>query len=303
MLGGGGNPVAPTTIFWGVSLFIKVAPLGFFVTQDRVAVNTPTDDVYILITNDDGAYAPGILVLQEALARHWDTVVVAPDREQSAASHALTLHHPLRVQQIAEGRFAIDGTPTDCVMLGMHGLLERKPTLVVSGINQGSNLGDDVIYSGTVAAAVEGTLLGCRSIAMSLLGGPDEQFDFEQASLVACEIVSEAVKGNLDGDFLLNVNVPAGPPGSSAGYRVSRLGRRVYREGIFHNTDPRGKPYYWIGGQDPTWVGGVDTDFQAVEDGYVSITPLRLDWTFDEGLERIRTWNLPDRPGEGDGDS
>ncbi len=267
--------------------------------QDRVEVNIPSDDVYILITNDDGVYAPGILALNEMLSRHWDTVVVAPDREQSAASHALTLHHPLRVQQVEAERYAVDGTPTDCVMLGMHGLLDRKPILVVSGINQGSNLGDDVIYSGTVAAAVEGTLLGCRSIALSLVGGPNDNFDFKQAALVARDIVSEAVKGSLDGDFLLNVNVPAGPPGSAAGYRVCRLGRRIYREGILHNTDPRGKPYYWIGGQDPTWVGGADTDFQAIEDGYVSITPLRLDWTFDEGLDRIGTWDLPESPGEG----
>ena len=256
------------------------------------------DDVYILITNDDGIYAPGIRELEQALSGRWDTVVVAPDREQSASSHALTLHHPLRVQEVGDGRYAVDGTPTDCVMLGMHGLLDRKPTLVISGINQGSNLGDDVIYSGTVAAAVEGTLLGCRSIAISLVGGPDDRFDFTQSARIACEIVAEAVMGNLDGDFLLNVNVPPGPPGSARGYRACRLGRRIFREGIFHNTDPRGKPYYWIGGQDPTWVGGEDTDFQAVEDGYVSITPLRLDWTHDGAMERIKNWNLPECPEE-----
>lgn len=260
-------------------------------------MSSSTDNVYILITNDDGIYAPGILALREALSRRWETVVIAPDREQSAASHALTLHQPLRVQKIAEGRYAVEGTPTDCVMLGMHGLLDRKPTLVVSGINLGSNLGDDVIYSGTVAAAVEGTLLGCLSIAISLAGGSGDESDFEQAAMVACEIVSGAVKGRLDGDFLLNVNVPAGPPGSAGGYRVCRLGRRIFREGIFRNTDPRGRPYYWIGGQDPTWVGGDDSDFKAIEEGFVSITPLRLDWTFDEGLDRIRDWDLPERPG------
>ena len=266
-------------------------------------MSTSTDGVYILITNDDGIYAPGLSALEEVLSARWDTVVVAPDREQSAASHALTLHHPLRVRQVGEVRYSVDGTPTDCVMLGMHGLLERKPTLVVSGINQGANLGDDVIYSGTVAAAVEGTLLGCRSIAVSLVGGPDDQFDFRQAARVAGEVVAEAANGSLDGDFLLNVNVPGGPPGSAKGYRVCRLGRRIYREGIFQNTDPRGRPYYWIGGQDPTWIGGDDTDFKAVEEGYVSITPLRLDWTFDEGMERIRAWKLPDSPGSDPGES
>jgi 5'-nucleotidase len=190
-------------------------------------------------------------------------------------------------------------------MLGMHGLLDRKPDLVVSGINQGSNLGDDVIYSGTVAAAVEGTLLGTRSVAISLLAGPDETFDFRQAAQVAVQVVEQVVNGDIGEDFLLNVNVPAGPPGSARGYRVSRLGRRIYREGIFFDKDPRGRPYYWIGGQDPTWVGGEDADFKTVEEGYVSLSPLRLDWTHEPSLAEISAWDLvasgraPEGPTEG----
>ncbi|MFC1628422.1 5'/3'-nucleotidase SurE [Gemmatimonadota bacterium] len=259
----------------------------------------PSDQLYILLTNDDGVHAPGLRVLEKALAARWDTVVVAPDREQSASSHSLTLHHPLRVQQLDEKRFSVDGTPTDCVMLGMHGLLPRQPNLIVSGINHGSNLGDDVIYSGTVAAAVEGCLLGGASIAISLVPADDNGFDLRQAEEVACAVVAETIRNGLKKDYLLNVNIPPGPPGSAKGYRVSRLGRRSFREGIFKDTDPRGKPYYWIGGQDPAWVGGDDADFKAIEDGYVSLTPLRLDWTDESGMGLLQGWELIDINGCG----
>lgn len=258
-----------------------------------------TDQVYILLTNDDGVHAPGLRVIEKALAARWDTVVIAPDREQSASSHSLTLHHPLRVQKLDENRFSVDGTPTDCVMLGMHGLVDRKPNLIVSGINHGSNLGDDVIYSGTVAAAVEGCLLGGASIAISLVPADDNGFDLRQAEEVACSVVAEVIRSGLKKDFLLNVNIPPGPPGSAKGYRVCSLGRRTYREGIFQDTDPRGKPYYWIGGQDTAWVGGQDTDFKAIEDGYVSLTPLRLDWTDEIGMGLLRNWELIDINGCG----
>ena len=251
----------------------------------------PTD-ILILITNDDGINAPGLRVLEEALSARWATVVVAPDREQSAASHALTLHHPLRMVPMGAGRYAVDGTPTDCVMLSMHGLLPRRPDVVVSGINQGSNLGDDVIYSGTVAAAVEGTLLGARSMAVSLAPDADDKFDFRQAAHVSVTVVERMLAEDHMGGYLLNVNVPSGPPGSARGLRVCRLGRRIFREGIFSHTDPRGRPYYWIGGQDPTWEGEADSDFQAIEDGFISVAPLRLDWTHEEGLEQIRRWDL-----------
>lgn len=266
-------------------------------------MNRSSDEVRILLTNDDGIYSPGLVALEEALSEHWDTVIIAPDREQSASSHSLTLHLPLRVHQLDENRYSIDGTPTDCVMLAMHGLLPRKPNLLVSGINHGSNLGDDVIYSGTVAAAVEGTLLGCSSIAISLVPDEDNGFDLEQSKDVACKVVAEVIHSALKEDFLLNVNVPAGPPGSARGFRVCRLGRRTFREGIYHDLDPRGRPYYWIGGQDPAWVGGDDTDFKAIEEKYVSLTPMRLDWTREEELELIREWELHGLkecpPGEG----
>ncbi len=255
-------------------------------------MNGDPSDILILVTNDDGIHAEGLLALEAALASRWRTVVVAPDREQSAASHALTLHHPLRVVPMSEDRYAVDGTPTDCVMLSMHGLLERRPDLVVSGINQGSNLGDDVTYSGTVAAAVEGTLLGARSAAFSLVPDADGGFDYRQAAQVAVAVVERLLQEETAGKYLLNVNVPPGPPGSARGIRVCRLGRRIYREGIFHNTDPRGRPYYWIGGQDPTWEGASDSDFQAIEDGWISLSPLRLDWTHEEGLERVRSWTF-----------
>jgi 5'-nucleotidase len=255
-------------------------------------VSRTASDILILLTNDDGIHATGLLTLEKALSARWGTVVVAPDREQSAASHALTLHHPLRMVPMGAGRFAVDGTPTDCVMLSMHGLLPRRPDVVVSGINQGSNLGDDVIYSGTVAAAVEGTLLGARSAAISLAPDADGGFDFRQAAEVSVTVVERMLAEDNMGGYLLNVNIPSGVPGSARGIRVCRLGRRVFREGIFHNTDPRGRPYYWIGGQDPTWEGGADSDFQAIEDGFISVAPLRLDWTHEEGLERVRSWGL-----------
>jgi len=261
------------------------------------------DEPYILITNDDGIYAPGLQTLADALAGRWDTVVVAPDREQSASSHSLTLHHPLRVQKVTPDRYSVDGTPTDCVMLGMHGLLPRKPNLVISGINQGSNLGDDVIYSGTVAAAVEGTLLGCAAIAISLVPDAGNGYDFTAARDISCEVVAQVIRDGLRPDFLLNVNIPGGPAGNIHGYRVCRLGRRIYREGILQDVDPRGKPYYWIGGQDPAWVGGDDTDFQAIEDGYISLTPLRLDWTRDEELSAMHDWELISPAGCGNGEN
>ncbi len=271
------------------------------IDEKVTGVTEASDQVYILLTNDDGVYAPGLQTLSEALAEHWSTVVVAPDREQSASSHSLTLHHPLRVQRLKADRYAVDGTPTDCVMLGMHGLLSRKPDLIVSGINQGSNLGDDVIYSGTVAAAVEGTLLGCAAIAISLVPDAGNGYDFTAARDIACEVVAQVIRDGLRSDYLLNVNIPGGPAEAIQGYRVCRLGRRSFREGIFEDVDPRGRPYYWIGGQDPTWKGGEDTDFQAIEDGYISLTPLRLDWTREEELASMRDWELITPAGCGNG--
>src|SRR5215475_11410086 len=194
----------------------------------------------ILVTNDDGVHAAGLAALAAALEDLGDVYVVAPDREQSAVGHALTLHRPLRVTQMGERRFAVNGTPSDCVNLAVLGLLPERPVLVASGINHGSNLGDDVTYSGTVSAAMEGALLGVPSVAFSLVSG-----DFAEAGRVAQLVVARILVEGLPPKTLLNVNVPAG---TVRGLRTTRLGHRVYSDKIVEQRDPRGRPYYWIGG-------------------------------------------------------
>src|SRR6266700_2267857 len=205
----------------------------------------------ILVTNDDGVHAAGLQALAAALDELGEVYVVAPDREQSAVGHALTLHRPLRVTQVGERRFAVNGTPSDCVNLAVLGFLPERPVLVASGINHGSNLGDDVTYSGTVSAAMEGTLLGVPA------------------------------------KTLLNVNAPAGP---ANGIRMTRLGHRVYREKIVQETDPRGLPYYWIGAGPPEWNDDEGSDISAVNRGQASVTPLHLDLTHYGALGRMADW-------------
>ncbi len=239
----------------------------------------------VLVTNDDGINAPGLAALAEALAPLGDVYVVAPEREQSTVGHALTLHRPLRVDRLAERRFAVNGTPSDCVNLAVLGLLPAEPKLVVSGINHGSNLGDDVTYSGTVSAAMEGTLLGIPSIAVSLVG--PEQGGFEQAGKIARLIAMRALVEGLPAKTLLNVNVPVGRP---KGIRFTRLGHRVYKEKMVEEKDPRGKTYYWIGAGPPLWDNREATDIIAVQDGYVAVTPLHLDLTHYEALRRLGDW-------------
>jgi 5'-nucleotidase len=237
----------------------------------------------ILITNDDGVHAPGLAALTDALAELGDTYVIAPEREQSACGHALTLHRPLRVHPVGERRFAVNGTPSDCVNLGVLGFLPEAPTVIVSGINHGSNLGDDVTYSGTVSAAMEGTLLGVPSIAVSLADGGD----FAEAGRVARLIVMRVLVEGLPDKTLLNVNVPAQPP---RGIRVTRLGHRVYSGKIVEQADPRGRPHYWIGGGAPEWGALEGTDMGAVHEGYVAVTPLHLDLTEYSQLDLVRSW-------------
>jgi 5'-nucleotidase len=232
----------------------------------------------ILVTNDDGIQADGIRALAEALAPLGTVSIIAPDREQSASSHALTLHRPLRVRRIADGVMSVDGTPTDAVLLGVHGFLKRKPALVVSGINHGPNMGSDVMYSGTVAAASEGTFLGIPSVAISLATwGPAA--DFAPAARVARNLVRDLLRRGLSPHSCLNVNVPAIPYEQIKGVRVTRLGKRVYRDVIVEKTDPRGKLYYWIGGEEPTWEHDEASDFTAVEEGFISVTPLLFELT------------------------
>ena len=239
----------------------------------------------VLVTNDDGINAPGLAALAEALAPLGDVYVVAPEREQSTVGHALTLHRPLRVDRLGERRFAVNGTPSDCVNLAVLGLLPAEPKLVVSGINHGSNLGDDVTYSGTVSAAMEGTLLGIPSIAVSLVG--PEQGGFEAAGKIALLIAMRALAEGLPAKTLLNVNVPGGRP---KGIRFARLGHRVYKEKMVEEKDPRGKTYYWIGAGPPLWDDREATDIIAVQDGYAAVTPLHLDLTHYGALRRLGDW-------------
>jgi 5'-nucleotidase len=245
----------------------------------------------ILCTNDDGYLAPGITVLARAAATLGSVTMVAPDREQSATSNSLTLHHPLRARRARDGAWIVDGTPTDCVILAVNELLGGRPDVCVSGVNHGSNMGEDVLYSGTVAAAMEATVIGIPAIALSYCGVfPEELEGFED--LVARVLGAILRRGSFPEDTLFNVNLPAIPPGEVKGMRITSLGRRRYADSITRAKDPSGKEYFWIGGGVATWRGPEHSDFQAVEDGYVSITPLHLDLTNYTLLEDIRAWDL-----------
>jgi 5'-nucleotidase len=240
----------------------------------------------ILVSNDDGIHSAGLAALVDAMAKVGEVVVVAPDREQSACSHALTLHRPLRIDEIAPGRWMVDGTPTDCVNLGVNGILPARPSLLVSGINKGANLGDDVTYSGTVSAAMEGTLLGIPSIAVSLIGRGT--FAFEAAAGFAGRLAAWVLAKGLPPDTLLNVNVPQPAAGATLrGVRLTRMGRRRYGDAIVEKTDPRGRKYYWIGGEELDFVKEEGTDFHAVDDGWVSVTPIHLDLTNYASFEAL----------------
>ena len=237
----------------------------------------------VVLTNDDGVHAPGLAALERALAELGDVYVLAPEREQSACGHALTLHRPLRPHQLGERRFAVNGTPSDCVNLAVLGFLPAPPVLVVSGINHGANLGDDVTYSGTVSAAMEGTLLGVPSIAVSLVDGGD----LDTAARVARMIALRVLVAGLPAKTLLNVNVPARAP---RGIRLTRLGHRVYLGKVVEQADPRGRSHYWIGGGEPKWDALDGTDMCAVHEGYVSLTPLHLDLTNHRALMELNDW-------------
>jgi 5'-nucleotidase len=244
----------------------------------------------ILVTNDDGYLALGISTLRGAAAAHGDVEVVAPDREQSATSHSLTMHHPLRVRSVRDVR-VVDGTPTDCVILAVGELLEQRPDYVFSGINHGANLGDDVLYSGTVAGAMEATLLGIPAIALSYTGRDPEAI--EGWGTAVSELLGQIVgRETFPKDTLLNVNIPPIDPSALRGVRVTRLGRRVYEGSLMRAHDPSGKEYFWIGGGQTTWWGDIDSDFRAIEDGFISVTPLHLDLTNFDLLQDIRDWRL-----------
>jgi 5'-nucleotidase len=247
--------------------------------------------VKILVTNDDGINAPGIDALARALSEVAQIAVVAPDRERSAVSHALTLHHPLRARQIAPGRFSVDGTPTDCVNLGIHSLLDFHPNLVISGINRGANLGDDVTYSGTVAAALEATLMGIPAIAISL-ASLDEDADYSAAARFAATIAGLVFRNGLPKDTFLNVNVPNLPSGSLKKPLVTIQGKRRYEGTIVDKVDPRGRSYYWIGTADLDFHDIEGTDFAAIKRGHISITPLHLDMTNHGSIALLNNWTF-----------
>lgn len=234
----------------------------------------------ILVTNDDGIFSEGLKCLAEAMAEIAEVVVVAPDREQSASGHSLTLHRPLRMRRLREHWYSVDGTPTDCVNMAVQGVLkEDPPDLVVSGINYGVNMGDDVTYSGTVSAAFEANMHQLPAVAFSQEVG--EGFDFERSASFARELVEVLTRQELPEDLLLNVNFPAA---ECRGIRWTRLGKRYYHQTIVEKVDPMGRKYYWIAGS-PRWENQSGTDHEAVTQGYASVTPLHLDLTDYRSLE------------------
>ncbi len=243
----------------------------------------------ILLTNDDGIQSAGLQMLAEQVRSLGRVVVVAPDRERSAVGHALTLHAPLRAHKYQQDWWAVDGTPTDCVNLGIHGLLKAKPDLVISGINRGANMGDDLTYSGTVAAAMEATLMGVPAFAMSLDGRHFSAEAFGWAARVAREMAETVREHGLPADTFLNINVPEGRP---TGIRLTRQGKRVYEGAVVKKSDPRGNDYYWIGAGELSFQNLDGTDFNAVAAGDVSVTPLHLDLTNYAALERLRQWQM-----------
>ncbi len=242
----------------------------------------------ILVSNDDGVYAPGIQVLAKYLSEVANVTVVAPDRNRSAASHSLTLERPLRVRKTEEGFFAVNGTPTDCVHLALTGLLDSLPDMVVSGINHGANLGDDVLYSGTVAAAVEGRHLGYPTMALSLCG--DNPTHFETAGEIAKQVVLHMQKESLPKEYILNVNVPDIAYDALKGIKTTRLGHRHLAEPVIPMTDPKGNPIYWVGPPGACQDAGPDTDFYAIANQYAAVTPLKIDMTNFQALSRVEHW-------------
>lgn len=244
----------------------------------------------ILLANDDGIHSEGLRALGDALADLDRIVVVAPDRERSAASHSLTLDRPLRAEEVRPDWYAVDGTPTDCVILAVNAILGERPSLVVSGINRGANLGDDVFYSGTVSAAMEAILLGIPAIAVSLAGRSD--FQYAAAASFTRSLVASVLEGGLPPNTLFNVNVPNRSLEEVRGWACTRLGRRRYSDTVAENVDPRGRKIYWIGGQEVEASGEDGTDFAALASAKVSLTPIHLDLTNHACIESLSRLDL-----------
>lgn len=244
--------------------------------------------MHILVSNDDGYRAPGLISLAQALEGIARVTVVAPERDRSGASNSLTLDQPLRAHPVEPAVYRVDGTPTDCVHLAITGLLEDEPDMVVSGINAGANLGDDVLYSGTVAAATEGRFLGLPAIAISLVSTAPAHYD--TAARVAVSLLERLERDPLPADTILNVNVPDRPWDELAGFEATRLGHRHRAEPVIRGEDPRGRPIYWIGPPGEEEDAGQGTDFHAVSRGYVSVTPIQVDLTRYEALDQVASW-------------
>jgi 5'-nucleotidase len=241
----------------------------------------------ILLSNDDGVHAEGLNLLAEVLSEMGELDVIAPDRDRSGASNSLTLD-PLRPQKLKNGYISLEGTPTDCVHLALTGFLEHKPDIVVSGINEGPNLGDDVIYSGTVAAAMEGRIFGIPSLAISLVKG--EELNYKSAAIVAKQLIEQLTHDPLPAATILNVNIPDVSLDKLRGFEVTRLGTRHNAEPMIKATDPRNRTIYWVGPVGPEQDAGPGTDFHAIKSGYVSITPLQVDLTNYAAFEQVSTW-------------
>jgi 5'-nucleotidase len=242
----------------------------------------------ILISNDDGYQSPGIEVLAAALGKFATVIVIAPDRDRSGASNSLTLENPIRARNHQNGFISVNGTPTDCVHVAITGLLDEEPDMVVAGINNGSNMGDDVLYSGTVAAATEGRFLGLPAMAVSIDSFSPRHLD--SAARAAVQLVRRLSDPALNREMILNVNVPDLPWEQIRGYRATRLGHRHKAEPVFRERDPRGNPIYWVGPPGAEQDAGVGTDFHAVRNGFISVTPLKVDLTNHQQLQQTSAW-------------
>lgn len=242
----------------------------------------------ILVTNDDGIQSPGIAALAEALSAIGEVWIVAPDRERTAVAHAVTLHKPLRLHRVAPRTFSVNGTPVDCVNLALLKIMPKPPCILVSGINKGVNLGDDVMYSGTVSAAMEGTILGVPSVAVSQEG--QTAFRFAVGATYAARVVRLMLDQGLPEETLLNVNIPDRPRRAIKGVRITCLSRRRFHNPIIEKLDPHGRKYYWIAGERVSWSRSKEADHEAIEEGLVSITPIRLDSTHHGVLDQFRAW-------------
>ena len=245
----------------------------------------------ILLTNDDGIQSPGLHALASSLKKMAEVVIVAPDREQSASSHSISLSRPLRLNQIEENIFTVDGTPTDCVVMAVGKVLKSRPDIIVSGINSGANLGDDVHYSGTVSAAFEGAILGVKSAAISLVHSGKPPYHFEKTADFALHFCKKLAKESVPPGLLFNINVPNDSISESRDYVITRQGKRSYGSEIVENTDPRGKKYYWIGGNQNGFFNIEDSDCNALASGKISITPLQVDMTDHSFIENLKAWS------------